>query len=407
MIRRLLTVSQINYFVKSILSTNSLLKNIEVEGEISNFKAYPSGHLYFSLKDEKSKLSCVMFAGKATQLNFFPQDGIHVTCRGAIDVYERNGQYQLYVDSMGLKGSGDWFVALQRLKDYLDRLGYFNEENKKKLPDRIKTVGVVTSGKGAAIHDIITTIRKRDSSINIIFCPAQVQGEGAAEEIVEGIAKLNDRSDVDVIIVGRGGGSIEDLWAFNEKKVADAIFTSRKPIISAVGHETDNTISDLVADIRAATPTAAGEIVSQDKKNSYDQLFLLKERLEQSLHRIISQKKQALDYTKRILEAKNPGNIIQIKRINLQNNAKNLFWVMQRKIFAYRSQMTLLQQQLQLSNPRHVLEKGYAIIYAPDHTVVESASKAYQLDQLSIGFKDGEVKVFLNREEENGTKENI
>lgn len=407
MIRRLLSVSQINYFVKSVLSTNGLLKNIEVEGEISNFKAYRSGHFYFSLKDEKSRLSCVMFARKAVQLTFFPRDGIHVVCRGAIDVYEKTGQYQLYIDSMMLKGSGEWFAALQNLKEHLERLGYFDERYKKKLPTHIKTVGVVTSGKGAAIHDIITTIKKRDSSINIVFYPAQVQGDGASKEIVEGIEKLNERADVDAIIIGRGGGSIEDLWAFNEKKVADAIFKSQKPIISAVGHETDNTISDLVADVRAATPTAAGELVSRDYESNRDQISLMREHLEQALHRTILQKQQAVDYLRRILESKNPRKIIRVKKLNLQHHAERLSWLMQKKTVSCRSQLHLLQQQLQLLDPHHVLENGYAIVYAPDHTVVESASKAHQLEQLSIRFKDGEVKVFLKSEKENGAKENI
>ena len=409
MICRHLSVTQANHFVKSVIASNSLLKNVEIEGEISNFKAYYSGHLYFSLKDEESKISCVMFSFQAEQLSFLPNEGMHVICRGSIDVYEKNGQYQLYVNAMEPAGVGELFVSLQKLKNQLDQLGYFDAERKKRLPSNIHTVGVVTSGKGAAVHDIISTIQRRNASINIIFFPAKVQGENAAEEIAEGIRTLDQRNDIDVIIVGRGGGSIEDLWAFNERKVADAIYHAEKPIVSAVGHETDITIADLVADMRAATPTAAAELVATDQNYQSHRILKIKNDLGYAFNRKIQNLRKQIQYDRRIIEINNPRKKIKAQNIQLHHLSHQLQWSIQKKVLSAQTQMQFIQKQLYLLNPNQVLERGYAIVFAPNRAVVETATQASQWNQLMIKFNDGEVKVLLEKERENNnaSKKNI
>ncbi|WP_295363980.1 exodeoxyribonuclease VII large subunit [uncultured Pseudoramibacter sp.] len=409
MIRRHLSVTQVNHFVKSVISTNSLLKNVDIEGEISNFKAYYSGHLYFSLKDEESRISCVMFSYQAAHLSFLPSDGMHVICHGSIDVYEKNGQYQLYINSMEPAGVGELFVSLQKLKNQLEKLGYFDSKRKKRLPPNIHTVGVVTSGKGAAVHDILSTIRRRNASINIIFFPSKVQGENAAEEIAEGIRCLNQRDDIDVIIVGRGGGSIEDLWAFNERKVADAIYNAAKPIISAVGHETDVTIADLVADIRAATPTAAGELVAEDRTYQIKKITQIENDIEYAFNRQIQNHRKQIQYYQRMIGINNPRKKIKVQNIQLNQLFHQFQLLIQKKILSAQTQTQLIRKQLHLLNPNQVLERGYAIVFSPNRTVVETADKAAQFDRLMLKFNDGEVSVRLDQERENkhGTKENI
>ena len=291
----ILSVTSLNLYVKSILENDNNLADIAVEGELSNFKKYPSGHCYFSLKDEKSVIKAVMFSSYTRDLNFKPESGMKVIVRGRVSIYERDGAYQLYVTNMFLSGSGSYRIAFEKLKDKLEKEGLFDAKCKKTLPEIPFKIGVATSAKGAAFHDIVSVSKRRFPCIEIILAPCLVQGEAAEESIVDSIKALDFRDDIDVIIIGRGGGSKEDLWVFNSEKIARATFECRKPTISAVGHETDISILDFVCDVRAATPTAAAELalpdinslnmflINMDKnitKSISDKILLYRNRLE-------------------------------------------------------------------------------------------------------------------------------
>ena len=255
------TVSEVNEYINKLLRGDIILRNLNVEGEISNFKLHSSGHMYFSIKDDNSRLRCVMFRGQSRLLKFLPEEGMKVIVKGYVALYERDGQYQLYIQEMQPAGIGALYLAYEQLKEKLEREGLFYESTKKPLPFLPERIGVVTSPTGAAIRDIISVINRRNPNVEIIIYPVLVQGTESKEQIVEAIDYFNKNNYVDVIIVGRGGGSIEELWSFNEEVVARSIFSSKIPIVSAVGHETDFTIADFVADMRAATPSAAAELV--------------------------------------------------------------------------------------------------------------------------------------------------
>lgn len=291
---RIATVSQINGYVKKILDNNIILNNVWVKGEISNFKHHYSGHLYITLKDEGGVLKSVMFRTSAQSLSFEPSDGMKVLARGRISVYEAGGSYQLYIEEMIPDGVGELYIAYEQLKKRLDEEGLFDNRYKKSIPPFPKTVGVVTASTGAAVRDIINVITRRCPMTEIIIYPAQVQGSGASKSIVKAIEYFNALDCVDTLIVGRGGGSIEDLWAFNEEETARAIFNSHIPIISAVGHETDFTIADFVADMRAPTPSAAAEIAVPSMIELANRILTNKERISQSMIKRIENNKLIL-----------------------------------------------------------------------------------------------------------------
>ncbi len=314
---RVLTVSALNNYIKSIFDNNIYLQSFLIEGEVSNFKWHSSGHLYFSLKDNSSQINCVMFASSARTLNFTPKNGNKVILRGRLSSYTATGTYQIYVSKMKLAGIGDLFLKFEQLKKELNSLGYFNEDRKKKIPRFVHTIGVVTSPTGAVIRDIIKTINKRYNKVKLILYPTKVQGEGAEKLIAASLNKANEDGLVDVIILARGGGSMEDLWPFNERIVADAIYHSKVPIISAVGHETDFTIADYVADLRSPTPTAAGTYVVPDKESLFEQtnnIYKLLNKIYQN--RIDELNMQVLTLDKSLNNLK-PTNIIKREKNNL------------------------------------------------------------------------------------------
>ena len=314
---RVLTVSALNKYIKSIFDNNIYLQSFLIEGEVSNFKWHSSGHLYFSLKDNSSQINCVMFASSARTLNFTPKNGNKVILRGRLSSYTATGTYQIYVSKMKLAGIGDLFLKFEQLKKELNSLGYFNEDRKKKIPRFVHTIGVVTSPTGAVIRDIIKTINKRYNKVKLILYPTKVQGEGAEKLIAASLNKANEDGLVDVIILARGGGSMEDLWPFNERIVADAIYHSKVPIISAVGHETDFTIADYVADLRSPTPTAAGTYVVPDKESLFEQtnnIYKLLNKIYQN--RIDELNMQVLTLDKSLNNLK-PTNIIKREKNNL------------------------------------------------------------------------------------------
>ena len=292
---KIFTVKEINNYIKYLIQNDVLLSHIYVKGEISNFKLHTSGHAYFTLKDADSRLKCVMFKGNASKLKFMPEDGSAVVVRGYFSIYERDGQYQLYAEDMIPEGTGSLYKAYEQLKKKLSALGYFDEAIKKKLPYMPQAVGVVTSPTGAAVRDIISIIKRRCSNVDIYLYPVQVQGLGAENEIAEGIRYFNAKANVDVMIIGRGGGSIEELWAFNEEEVAKAIFESNIPVISAVGHETDFTIADFTADVRAATPSSAAELAVPDKQSLMSKVNQYKYVLNTSIINFINSYKVRIE----------------------------------------------------------------------------------------------------------------
>ncbi len=314
------TVSQINAYVKKILDNNKILNNVNVKGEISNFKRHFSGHIYLTLKDEGGVLKAVMFRGAAQGLDFEPKDGMKVVARGRVTVYEAGGSYQLYIEEMRPDGIGSLYEEFERLKKQLAQEGLFSDEHKKPIPEFPQRIGVITAATGAAVRDIINVITRRYPLAEIILYPAQVQGAGAAESVVKGIEYFNSTSEVDTIIAGRGGGSIEDLWAFNEEIVARAIFASRIPIISAVGHETDFTIADFVADMRAPTPSAAAELAVPSAEELGKVIASDYQRLYQAMNGYVRHQRMYLER----LKLKTPKQRIEENSLRLDVITKRL-----------------------------------------------------------------------------------
>ncbi|HWR60847.1 MAG TPA: exodeoxyribonuclease VII large subunit, partial [Clostridia bacterium] len=384
----------INTYIKYLIQNDILLSHIFVKGEISNYKLHTSGHAYFTLKDSASRIKCVMFRGNASKLKFMPEDGCAVILRGYFSIYERDGQYQLYVEDMIPEGTGSLYKAYEQLKNKLSRLGYFDEARKRKLPFMPKAVGIVTSPTGAAVRDIISIIRRRCPCTGIFLYPVQVQGAGAEIEIAEGIRYFSGNKIADVIIIGRGGGSIEELWAFNEEVVANAIFQSEIPVISAVGHETDYTIADFVADLRAATPSAAAELAVPDKQG-------LMGRLNQYRYVLNSAVLKGIDNRRTRVERISGDNVFrQLERkildLNqtLDNLDRHLDYNMRNILKSSRNELDKSIGKLAVLNPESALSRGYGIIMrAADGRPVTSVTDIQPQAELDVKLKDGTARV--------------
>ncbi len=386
---RVYSVSELNGFIQRLFESNSFLKRVSVEGEISNLTRASSGHLYFSLKDSNSEIRCIMWRSTAQRLKFNISDGMNVKVSGAVQVYAQRGQYSIIVSSMQAAGIGTLYqIYTQRLEE-LNKQGYFNPELKQPLPEQIKTVGVVTSETGAVIHDIITTIKRLDPTLEILLVPAAVQGEEAKESIVSGIEILNDIDRVDVIIVGRGGGSIEDLWAFNELEVAEAIHNSKKPVISSVGHETDVTISDMVADLRAPTPTAAAEIVSFGYSNNINCLENLTSRIIGSILDKYNKDVDRLNRLTELIRRSNPENKLTGYQFKLDELDLKIHSAIEKKLSAYENRLEALKLKTELLNPSSILERGYVIVTNDKGKLVKTTKQAKQDHSLNLHFYDG------------------
>ena len=353
-----LTVSQINKYIKYKFDSDQNLNTVYLKGEISNFKNHTSGHLYFTLKDESSRILAVMFKSNAMKVNFKPADGDNVLVVGRISCYEANGAYQIYVDEMIQDGIGNLYVEFEKLKKKLSEKGYFKEEYKKPIPRFPEKIGVITASTGAAIRDIITTINRRYRLAEVILLPSLVQGEGAKEDIVKNI-KLANSLDLDVIILGRGGGSIEDLWAFNEEIVADAIFNSTIPIISAVGHEIDFTISDYVADLRAPTPTAAAELAVPNTTNLINDITQNELRLIKSINNKLELCKNKLDALLASYILKNPASIYEAKMQKLDVLTDKLIMYTNSLVDSSSSKYKTLYEKLNIYINNLIDTKGY------------------------------------------------
>ena len=438
-------ISDLNRYIKAKFDMDSHLNKVYLKGEISNFKSHTRGHLYFTLKDETSRIAAVMFMGNARSLTFTPEDGMNVLVTGRISVYEANGAYQIYVESMEVDGIGNLYLEYEKLKKQLQSEGLFDSKYKKPIPKYPKKIGIITASTGAAIRDILSTIKRRYPICETILFPSLVQGELAKDSIVKQIKKAQEY-DLDVIICGRGGGSIEDLWAFNEEVVARAIFASKIPIISAVGHEVDFTIADFVADLRAPTPTGAAEMAVPNLVDINNMLEQYKIRANKGMTKIIEFNNKKLDNIKNSFILKNPLSIYEVKeqkldslidKVNqlinskldtmkvkyqylissnilkdpigvylkkndkielLKNNANN---VINNLIKEKAHQYGIIINSLELLNPLSILSKGYSVVYQNDN-IVNDINKVKINDILNIRMTNGVVKTKVEEVEENG-----
>ena len=399
--KNIFSVGQINRYVKNMFTQDFILQKIYVKGEVSNCKYHTSGHIYFSLKDETGVLSCVMFAGHRRGLAFRMKDGDRVVVGGAVDVYERDGRYQMYAKEISLEGAGALYERFLALKTELEEMGMFAQEYKQPIPAFIHRLGVVTAPTGAAVQDIRNISLRRDPYLQIILYPALVQGEGAADSIVRGIHML-DQAEVDVIIVGRGGGSIEDLWAFNEEKVARAIFECRTPIISAVGHETDFTIADFVADLRAPTPSAAAELAVADFRQILQNIAGLRDRMQKAMQRMAELgRAQLMQYQMRF-QYLNPEAKLRDNRQRLADLDELLRRAMKNRIAEERHMLGIYLERYRGLSPLYKLNQGYSFVSDREGNGIISTKQVHSGDLLEISVTDGviEAEVRSSRKED-------
>ena len=399
--KQVYSVSSVNQYIKSLFMDDFALNHIYVRGEVSNCKYHTSGHIYFSLKDETGVLSCVMFAGHRRGLAFRMKDGDRVVVGGAVDVYERDGRYQLYAKEISLEGAGALYERFLALKTELEEMGMFAQEYKQPIPAFIHRLGVVTAPTGAAVQDIRNISLRRDPYLQIILYPALVQGEGAADSIVRGIHML-DQAEVDVIIVGRGGGSIEDLWAFNEEKVARAIFECRTPIISAVGHETDFTIADFVADLRAPTPSAAAELAVADFRQILQNIAGLRDRMQKAMQRRAELgRAQLMQYQMRF-QYLNPEAKLRDNRQRLADLDELLRRAMKNRIAEERHMLGIYLERYRGLSPLYKLNQGYSFVSDREGNGIISTKQVHSGDLLEISVTDGviEAEVRSSRKED-------
>ena len=387
------SVSQINTYVKNMFAGNSLLNHIFVKGEISNCKYHTSGHVYFTLKDGSAQIACVLFAGRKAGISFRMEDGQSVIVFGSISVYERDGKYQLYADEIRLDGVGRLYEEFEYLKKKLGAEGLFLQEHKKEIPLYAKRVGIVTASTGAALQDIMQITRRRNPYVQLVLYPAKVQGEGAADTVVRGIKALDGK--VDTIIVGRGGGSIEDLWAFNEEKVARAIFACQTPVISAVGHETDTTIADFVSDLRAPTPSAAAELAVYDVRLLEQTLAGIHGELVQSVLSKIEVKRMLLSQKELKLRQVHPEYQLKQKRLRLDELAEKIAAKMQEKLVQKRQRVALLAQRLDGLSPMGRLEAGFAFVTDESGKMIKKTEQVAKGDVLNVDVTDGTIHAVV------------
>lgn len=387
---RIYSVGQVNTYIRTMFTQDFMLRRISVSGEVSNLKYHTSGHIYFSLKDESGVISCVMFAGSRRGLSFLMKDGQKVVVTGSVEVYERDGRYQLYAKKISLEGAGALYERFLALKEELEEMGMFAPEYKQPVPAYAKTLGVVTAPTGAAVQDIRNIALRRNPFLQIILYPAQVQGAGAKESIVRGIETL-DRMGLDVIIVGRGGGSIEDLWAFNEEEVARAIFNCLTPVISAVGHETDVTIADYVADLRAPTPSAAAELAVADIRGLLEQLAVCERRMENALTAKLDAARKRAKNCRMRLAYLSPESRIREKRQLLADTEHRMQEQMLNIVKEYRHRFLLLAERMRGLSPLDKLSQGYSYIRDGEGRTLTSTQQVERGSVLDIRVTDGRI----------------
>jgi exodeoxyribonuclease VII large subunit len=439
--RYILTVSELTREIKDILEMQ--FADILVEGEISNLRVPPSGHIYFTLKDDLSQIRVVLFKSQARSLRFSPEDGLHVICRGRVSLYEKRGEYQLILEEMEPKGIGALQLAFLQLKERLEKEGFFDPSRKKTIPMLPQKIGIVTSPTGAVIRDMLQIIERRFENVHLLVYPVRVQGAGAASEIAEGIEYFNEQMEVDVIIVARGGGSLEDLWAFNEEEVARAIFYSQIPIVSAVGHETDYTISDFVADLRAPTPSAAAELVVKDKREIKNTLRFLESRLGNEVFQILQEGKTHLSHLKKRLKdprktieeyflrvedlfnrflflsswivnrkrekqlhlhegllIRTPNQKVKSLRRFISENEKRLLQTIKHSIESWRQRLEGMMGQLESLSPLSILQRGYSITRKiPSLEILRESDQVKEGDQVEVRLFRGTLVCGVEKSE--------
>ncbi|MDP4092052.1 MAG: exodeoxyribonuclease VII large subunit [Bacillota bacterium] len=398
--QRILSISEINRYIKDIVSKDIILSDVWVKGEISNFKNHYSGHMYFTLKDENSVLKCVMFKSHATGLKFVPDNGMKVIVRGYVSVFERDGQYQLYAEEMTPDGLGNLHLAFEQLKKKLAAEGLFDEKFKKKIPFLPRTIGVVTSPTGAVIRDICNVLNRRFSKVEVKVFGVAVQGEAAPKQIARAIKLINDNELADIIIVARGGGSLEELWAFNDELVARSIFASKIPVISAVGHETDFTIADFVSDLRAPTPSAAAELAVPDRVMLCKQLDAMKKRMEVSFVKNIERKRDKLHRMTESTAFKQPFNRVYQERMRLDQLNKYLIRGVEANRERSQSKLATLIGKLDAMSPLGIMTRGYSVVRrTQDGKIVKSISDVQKDQSVEINVNDGKINCIVNNME--------
>ncbi len=401
--RRILTVTQVNEYIKAVIEGQPVLRNVYIKGEISNFtNHYKTGHFYFTLKDEGGLIQSVMFKGSASKLKFVPENGMRVIAHGKISAYTKGGQYQLYADDMEPDGIGALYIAYEQLKAKLEQEGLFDQRYKKPLPKIPKRIGIITSPTGAAIRDIINILGRRFPFAEGVLYPALVQGEGAPAQLIAGVQYFNTENNVDVIIIGRGGGSLEDLWAFNNEALARTVFASKIPVISAVGHETDFTICDFAADRRAPTPSAAAEIAVPETMELKQKILNIIGRMDMLIMHNIKNNRQKLEELagKRVLN--NPDYIVDDRRVYLMNLDARLENSIKYNLSLKKEAFTKYTSKLEALNPMSVISRGYSAVFADDGKLIKSVDEI-EIGQ-SINFKtvDGSVNAQVKGKTKNG-----
>lgn len=387
-----LTVSDISRYLRELMDSDEILRDVWIRGEISNLSRPTSGHIYFTLKDPTSALKCVIWKMNAARLPLMLQSGMAIEAHGAISIYERDGQYQLYVDAVRMSGEGALYQEFMRLKASLEAEGLFDASRKRALPEMPQRIGIVTSPTGAALQDMLNTLRRRYPLAEVVLAPAPVQGDEAPAALVKSIERLNALGSVDVIILARGGGSLEDLWAFNDERVVRAVVASRAPVVTGVGHETDFTLCDFAADLRAPTPTAAAELCTPDRAELLEGLSVLSSRLGYALQAVTSQAAVDLMDLRHRLDNLSPLWLVRNDRQRLDELASRAEMALNNELRMQRSQVKNIQNRLTSLNPFAVLQRGYAIVSDSAGRVVSSVNQVKQSDQVTIKVSDGTLQ---------------
>ena len=403
MAQQVLSITQINEYIRGKMDADALLNQVAVRGEISNYKLYPSGHHYFTLKDENSALKCVMFKGNAMRLRFRPENGMKIIAMGKISVFPRDGAYQLYCTAMAVDGVGDLHAAFEQLKQKLAAQGLFDPAHKKLLPKYPGTIGIITSSAGAAVHDMLRILRKRYPLAQVKLLPVRVQGVEAPGEIAAAIRYANYYKLADLLIVGRGGGSIEDLWAFNDEQVAYAIYESQIPVISAVGHEPDVTISDYVADLRAATPSNAAELAVPDQEALTQSLDAMSVAMASALNRQLKAARQHLDVLSKSPALQSPEGYLIEKGKSLELLKNRLISAENQIINRNNQRFIGLTSKLDAMSPLKVLTRGYSMAQNENGEVITSVSQVEPGERITVSVRDGKLSATVMDKKENGS----
>lgn len=397
--KKVYTVEEITEYLQALIKEDTLLSDFWISGEISNFYHHSSGHMYFTLKDKNSQIKTVMFKGYNSSLDFEPEEGMQVEARGNLDIYAQRGEYQFYAREMEKAGKGKLYEAFEKLKAKLEKEGLFAESRKKEIPLLAKKIGIVTSPTGAAVRDILSVMKRRSGNFSVLIVPAHVQGNLAKAEITAGIEYLNSREDIDLIIISRGGGSIEDLWPFNEEEVARAVYNSKLPVISGVGHETDFTISDFVADLRAPTPSAAAELATANREEILNRLDNLTQRLLNSSSSKIKEYKNKLNSLAERRIFSSPEEIFRDYEQELDRIETRLEHQIEKDYNNWENKYQLLYQKLSNLSPLQTLDRGYAILQDENNKTVKSVAEIKKGDLLNARLSDGlaELEVKASR----------